>query len=397
VQPIQPAQPIQPIQPVQPIQPIQPAASGSFPRNTNDVATNVIAPAARPLTPAPGDLPPVRPVVAPPVPPGVLAGAGPVPVVAPASPPGAQGAPGVPLTPAPAVHGVMPMVHAPAHPSMMEKHGDDHGNMMNTEIGLPGRMAKEMAGMHDPAQQMAHPMADPHPQAVPAAAVGPATRMVMAPVQSPPAGESAPPAAGAPPMKPVVPSAPPLARSEPNMDFGASTRIVSVGGLRPPVAPPLAQPSRADMMDKTLVRPSPAPESPMHDTLIQSKPMVSHDSQGYDPLVGWLVVVMGPGKGNSRPVRYGMNSVGSSSTNRVPLDFGDDAISRESHCFIVYDDKKRTFHITHGGRTNLVRLNDEVVLGPMMLGAGDEISLGQSKLKFIPLAGPNFAWEELQG
>src|ERR1700742_1937061 len=49
------------------------------------------------------------------------------------------------------------------------------------------------------------------------------------------------------------------------------------------------------------------------------------------PVTGWLVAVAGPGRGKSRPIFEGMNSVGRSPSERIPLDFGDLEISGEKH------------------------------------------------------------------
>ncbi|WP_204277987.1 hypothetical protein, partial [Escherichia coli] len=61
---------------------------------------------------------------------------------------------------------------------------------------------------------------------------------------------------------------------------------------------------------------------------------------------------------------------------------------------ITFEWKKRTFHIHIGDKVNLVYLNGEVVLGPMTLSDGDEIEVGQTKLRFVPLCGPRFSWDE---
>ena len=41
------------------------------------------------------------------------------------------------------------------------------------------------------------------------------------------------------------------------------------------------------------------------------------------PVVGWVVVIDGPGKGRSRELTFGMNTIGRASGNRVVLDFGE--------------------------------------------------------------------------
>jgi hypothetical protein len=117
-------------------------------------------------------------------------------------------------------------------------------------------------------------------------------------------------------------------------------------------------------------------------------------AEPFHPVTGWLVAVAGPGKGKSRPVFEGMNSAGRDPGQGIPLDFGDQEISREKHFFVTYERRKRSFHISNGEKTNLVYLNGEVVLGPMVLTEGSEIEVGKTKLRFVPLCGPGFSWDE---
>lgn len=116
----------------------------------------------------------------------------------------------------------------------------------------------------------------------------------------------------------------------------------------------------------------------------------------FDPVVGWLVVTKGPGRGNAVNVYAGMNSVGRDPGQRVRIDFGDSGVSREGACFITFEPKRQTFHISHGGKANIVYLNDEAVLTPMPLASGQSITIGDTKLRFIALCGPDFNWEEMK-
>lgn len=113
-----------------------------------------------------------------------------------------------------------------------------------------------------------------------------------------------------------------------------------------------------------------------------------------DPVAGWLVVVQGPGRGGFRPVYMGMNSIGRDPGQRVSLSFGDDAISREEHAFITYDEEGRRFYIQHGGKANLVRVGPQPVLVPTELKANDRIRIGKTTLRFVPCCGPDFTWSD---
>lgn len=109
-------------------------------------------------------------------------------------------------------------------------------------------------------------------------------------------------------------------------------------------------------------------------------------------VVGWLVVVDGPGKGNSRALGYGVNTIGRANTERVPLDFGDPEITREKHALLTYDHKGKKFYLQHGGGANLTYVGETPVLQPVELKGREIIGIGQTKLSFIPFCGSDFSW-----
>lgn len=110
--------------------------------------------------------------------------------------------------------------------------------------------------------------------------------------------------------------------------------------------------------------------------------------------VGWLVIVKGPGRGASVTLHSGMNGVGRDPSNGAQVDFGDEAISRDAHAYVTYDNERRAFHISHGGKTNLVRLNDEPVLTSQRLEDGDLVRIGETTMRFVALCGPGFDWSD---
>jgi len=110
-------------------------------------------------------------------------------------------------------------------------------------------------------------------------------------------------------------------------------------------------------------------------------------------VVGWLVVVNGPGRGMSMPLGYGLNSIGREEEMGVKLDFGDEEISRNGHCQIAYDHKNKKFYIQHGGGQNLTYLEDQPVLSSCELNNNMTISVGSTTLKFIQFCDDGFDWE----
>jgi hypothetical protein len=111
-----------------------------------------------------------------------------------------------------------------------------------------------------------------------------------------------------------------------------------------------------------------------------------------EPVVGWLVIVSGPGRGQSLQLGYGMNSIGRNQDQRISLDFGDEEISRENHALLTYDTKGKKFYLQHGGGVNLTYVGETPVLQILELKGREVISIGKTNLCFIPFCGPEFEW-----
>lgn len=108
--------------------------------------------------------------------------------------------------------------------------------------------------------------------------------------------------------------------------------------------------------------------------------------------VGWLVIVDGPGLGNSFALSSGLSMIGRGTDQTIALDFGDNSISRENHASIAYDEEENTVLIGHGGKSNLVRLNGKPLLTTTELSNADHIRIGKTTLRYVALCGPDFSW-----
>ena len=164
------------------------------------------------------------------------------------------------------------------------------------------------------------------------------------------------------------------------------TRVISGAGQ-----------SAGDAKDTRILKPGSAPDATRlitGDMPASETGIAGITPNQADPVVGWLVVTKGPGRGCTREIHYGMNSLGRDASERVALDFGDGGISREGHAFVVYDDKNQSFYIQHGGKNNIVRLNDMPVMAPSEMSQGDVIEIGETSLLFVPLCGPDFNWNK---
>lgn len=115
------------------------------------------------------------------------------------------------------------------------------------------------------------------------------------------------------------------------------------------------------------------------------------------PVVGWLVVIKGPGRGNFVPLGYGRNSIGRAPSERASINFGDNNISRARHAVVTYDPRGRKFYINHGDSDNLTYLGDRPVLSAEVLPPLADIGIGETVLRFVPLCGDEFDWQDGDG
>jgi hypothetical protein len=129
---------------------------------------------------------------------------------------------------------------------------------------------------------------------------------------------------------------------------------------------------------------------------LRGRQKVSRAKFHQDPVVGWLVIVGGPGLGAHRSIYEGNNTVGRASGQRIPIDFGDDTISGEEQAYIRYDSQDRSFlFVPNLAKTNVVQVNDKKPTGAVALQAMDVITMGRTQLVFVPFCGPEFDWAEL--
>lgn len=143
------------------------------------------------------------------------------------------------------------------------------------------------------------------------------------------------------------------------------------------------QPEFMNMGDKTKVF------KPKVDSESEQK-----DASNEEPVVGWLVIVEGPGKGTALEFSFGLQTIGRDPGQSISLDFGDEEISRESHATLEYDPRERKVFLSKGA--NLVYLNSERVGQSAEIGLkwGDVIELGATKLRFVSFCSPDFCWTD---
>ncbi len=185
---------------------------------------------------------------------------------------------------------------------------------------------------------------------------------------------------------------------------GAPSNVAPAPPPPPPPNPILATPSVQPVVAQTkeppkpaMVTPPPAAADSGHTRLLPHPGMTATptDMGKGAPVVGWFVVVEGKGKGEFRPVYPGSNTIGRSSSQRIPINFGDDSISSEKQAYLIYDGRKRQFQLVPNlEKSNLVELNGAAVLANAELKSKDRVTLGQTTLLFVPLCGEDFDWSD---
>src|SRR5262245_47411702 len=207
----------------------------------------------------------------------------------------------------------------------------------------------------------------------PGASAPPQRSAANAPSPPPPAPAPTAPVSAAEALRLAKTPAPELASAE---DKEPTTRVVRAAALKP---------GRDD-----------ASEEVGRTQAVRGKPKVTRTTFHQDPVVGFIIVVGGPGLGAYRPIYEGNNTLGRAKAQRIPLDFGDDSISAEEQAYIRYDSVDRSFlFVPNLAKTNIVSINNKKPTGAVPLNAMDVITVGRTQLAFVPFGGDEFDWSEL--
>ena len=133
--------------------------------------------------------------------------------------------------------------------------------------------------------------------------------------------------------------------------------------------------------------------SGVFDNIDVTTPATPNGVHGFQPVTGWLVCIDGPEKGKDYRIHPENNYIGRLESNDICIR-GDEKISRERHVMVVYDSEDRLFYLGAPAGTNIVRLNGKPVLEAKELHAYDVITIGSTKLMFLPFCGERFGWDE---
>lgn len=111
------------------------------------------------------------------------------------------------------------------------------------------------------------------------------------------------------------------------------------------------------------------------------------------PVVGWLVSVEGSTVGRDFRLCSGRNYIGRGADMDVVLE-GDQKVSRSKHAIVLFDPRSQKTLCQAGESRELFYLNDEVVTETVELKRGDVITIGDTKLMFVPFCGSLHTWNK---
>ncbi len=113
----------------------------------------------------------------------------------------------------------------------------------------------------------------------------------------------------------------------------------------------------------------------------------------FNPVVGWLVCTEGASRGKDYQIHSQKNYIGRAHHMDICIPT-DQCISAEREACLAYDVKSKLFFFSPGNGKNLNYLNDTAILSTVTLSAYDILTIGQTKLMFVPLCGDHFDWSK---
>jgi len=124
---------------------------------------------------------------------------------------------------------------------------------------------------------------------------------------------------------------------------------------------------------------------------VEDQELMVKRSAEADLTVGWLVCLEGGSRGRDYRVVSGRNMVGRDYSMDICIQ-GDETISRENHCAVVYDDKHNLFYILPVN--NMVYKDDKLLTEAVELKTGDEFVIGESRFVFVAFCEGDRKWKK---
>lgn len=156
---------------------------------------------------------------------------------------------------------------------------------------------------------------------------------------------------------------------------------------RPTAVPPPLEAPRRELPSTQLSQPSQSP--PMERTVAVQKIDLNAPAKRY--VVGWLVALSGPARGESYAIRIGRNILGRD--KRSDISINDDQASSH-HADLVFRPEERRFILMDHNSTNGTYVNEMEIEPRRDLIARDVVRVGGHQFLFIPLCDEGFFWDD---
>ena len=135
----------------------------------------------------------------------------------------------------------------------------------------------------------------------------------------------------------------------------------------------------------------PSDPPPMDRTVAVQKVDPNSQAATKRYVVGWLVALSGPARGESYAIRIGRNILGRDKRSDVSIN--DDQASSH-HADLVFRPEERRFILMDHNSTNGTYVNENEIEPRRDLVGRDVIRIGSKKFLFMPLVQDGFYWDD---
>lgn len=111
----------------------------------------------------------------------------------------------------------------------------------------------------------------------------------------------------------------------------------------------------------------------------------------FNPVVGWLVCIKGAFRGAVFQIHSQYNYIGRAKHMDICIPT-DSHISAEKAAVLAYDNSEKAFFLAPSSGRTVVRVNGSFVTASVVLKEYDVLTIGETKLLFVPLCGDHFDW-----
>jgi len=129
-----------------------------------------------------------------------------------------------------------------------------------------------------------------------------------------------------------------------------------------------------------------------HSTSCQENHEDVADFDETQEIFGWLVIVEGPGRGQSFPLHKEVTRIGRGTDLDVSLNFGDPYISRSAHVTVHLERERNLVAVRFENKSNPVSLDGKDLSGIQLLKHKSRLTIGQTLLRFVKIDDHEAFW-----